>query len=58
MMKTKIFELIFVVAFVLCGCGIDSIFSGVAELITWLVTAGVALAAAAVLGSIGKERDI
>ena len=58
MMKKKIFELIFVVAFVLCGCGIDSIFSGVAELITWLVTAVVALAAAAVLGSIEKERDI
>lgn len=58
MNKVRIIEVIFVVSFILCGCGIESIFSGARELITWLITAVVTLAAAAVLGSNGKGRDI
>ena len=48
-MKMRIVEIVFLIAFVLCGCGIDSIFTG--GLWTWLVSAIVALASAAVLGT-------
>ena len=51
MKRMRIVEVIFLIAFILCGCGIESIFTGGKELATWLVTAFVTLAAASVLGT-------
>ena len=45
-MKQRILGAVFVVSFMLTGCGIDSIFDGGKSLATWIVTAGVAVLSA------------
>ena len=45
-MKQRILGAVFVVAFMLTGCGIDSIFDGGKSLATWIITAGVAVLSA------------
>lgn len=42
----RILGAVFVVSFMLTGCGIDSIFDGGKSLATWIVTAGVAVLSA------------
>ena len=45
-MKQRIVGAVFVVAFMLTGCGIDGIFDGGKNLATWIITAGVAVLSA------------
>ena len=45
-MKKRILGAVFIVSFMLTGCGIDSIFDGGKSLATWIVTAGVAVLSA------------
>ena len=45
-MKKRILGAVFMVSFMLTGCGIDSIFDGGKSLATWIVTAGVAVLSA------------
>ena len=45
-MKQRILGAVFVVSFMLTGCGIDSIFDGGKSLATWIITAGVAVLSA------------
>ena len=45
-MKKRILGAVFMVAFMLTGCDIDSIFDGGKSLATWIVTAGVAVLSA------------
>lgn len=42
----RILGAVFVVSFMLTGCGIDSIFDGGKSLATWIITAGVAVLSA------------
>lgn len=46
----KIIEIMFLISFVLTGCGIDSIFEGAKQAATWTVIALVMIACAWVLG--------
>lgn len=46
----KIIEIMFLISFVLTGCGIDSIFEGAKQVATWAVIALVMIACAWVLG--------
>lgn len=46
----KIIEIMFLISFVLTGCGIDSIFEGAKQAATWTVIALVMIGCAWVLG--------
>jgi len=45
-MKQRILGAVFMVSFILTGCGIDSIFDGGNSLATWIITAGAAVLSA------------
>ena len=51
----RIVEILFVISFILTGCGIDSIFVSKRDAITWVIAATVMIFCAAALG--GRYDD-
>lgn len=53
--KRKAIEVLFVLSFILTGCGIDSIFVSKKDAMTWVIAATVMIFCAAALG--GRYDD-
>ena len=49
-MKRKVIEVLFILSFILTGCGIDSIFISKAGALTWTIAAIVLIFCAAAMG--------
>ena len=54
--KRKVIEVLFVLSFILTGCGIDSIFVSKRDAITWAIAAAVLILCAMSIGGYHDEK--
>lgn len=54
--KRKAIEVLFVLSFILTGCGIDSIFVSKRDAITWAISLAVLILSAMAIGGINDKK--
>lgn len=54
--KRKVIEVLFVLSFILTGCGLDSIFVSKRDAITWTIAAAVLILCAMSIGGYHDEK--